>query len=188
MTPDEGENAHRFSDRVEAAVATLSREVHSDWWQARRRGERGRARRGGRARPRGPEASAWRRAGPSTNPRPAGRHGVARLTVRIEHVGTFSLGWGESLVWDDRTERLYFVDCAAQTLHWLDGGRPPLHAMALPSMAAGIVLTEEGTLVGALDDGLHVLDADAGTTSLLAAYPPVSGRGPTTPAPTSRAT
>ena len=36
MTPDEGESAHRFSDRVEAAVATLSREVHSDWWQARR--------------------------------------------------------------------------------------------------------------------------------------------------------
>ena len=36
MTPDEGENAHRFSDRVEAAVATLAREVQSDWWQARR--------------------------------------------------------------------------------------------------------------------------------------------------------
>ena len=36
MTPDEGESARRFSDRVEAAVATLAREVHSDWWQARR--------------------------------------------------------------------------------------------------------------------------------------------------------
>ena len=36
LTPDEGENAHRFSDRIEAAVANLSREVHADWWQARR--------------------------------------------------------------------------------------------------------------------------------------------------------
>ena len=36
LSPDEGENTHRFSDRIEAAVATLSREVHSDWWQARR--------------------------------------------------------------------------------------------------------------------------------------------------------
>ena len=36
MSPDEGENARRFSDRIEAAVATLAREVHTDWWQARR--------------------------------------------------------------------------------------------------------------------------------------------------------
>ncbi len=36
MSPDEGESAHRFSDRVEGAVATLAREVHADWWQARR--------------------------------------------------------------------------------------------------------------------------------------------------------
>ena len=34
--PGRRENTHRFSDRIEAAVATLSREVHSDWWQARR--------------------------------------------------------------------------------------------------------------------------------------------------------
>ena len=36
MTPDEGENTRRFSERIEAAVAALAREVHSDWWQARR--------------------------------------------------------------------------------------------------------------------------------------------------------
>ncbi len=36
MTPDEGENTRRFSDRIEASVATLAREVHSDWWRARR--------------------------------------------------------------------------------------------------------------------------------------------------------
>ena len=41
LTPDDGGNAHRFSDRIEAAVGTLSREVHADWWQARRGRQRG---------------------------------------------------------------------------------------------------------------------------------------------------
>ena len=100
---------------------------------------------------------------------------AARYPMLIERLGDFSLGWGESLVWDDRAERLYFVDCAAQTLHWLDQGRGALHTMALPSMAAGIVPTEDGRLVGALDNGIHVIDPDAGSTALLAAYPPRLG-------------
>jgi L-arabinonolactonase len=89
----------------------------------------------------------------------------------IERVGEFSLGWGESLVWDDRAQRLCFVDCAASTLHWLDGDDGSLHTMAMPSMPAGIVPTEDGRLVGALDDGLHLIDPEAGTTALLSAYP-----------------
>jgi len=89
----------------------------------------------------------------------------------ISRVGDFSLLWGESVTWDDRRERLYFVDCAAQTLHWLDGAEPPLHSLKMPSMPAGIVLSEDGRLVGALDDGLHVIDADNGTTEPLSPYP-----------------
>jgi sugar lactone lactonase YvrE len=91
--------------------------------------------------------------------------------VTLTRVGEFELTWGESLRWDDRRERLYLVDCAAQTLHWLDRGEPPLHTMKLPSMPAGVVLTDEGPLVACLDDGLHVVDPDAGTSHLLAAYP-----------------
>ena len=62
MTPDEGENAHRFSERVEAAVATLSREVQTDWWQARRSVSPVSPRAGAARAHRGPEAGAWRRA------------------------------------------------------------------------------------------------------------------------------
>jgi sugar lactone lactonase YvrE len=91
--------------------------------------------------------------------------------VEISRVGEFSLGWGESLVWDERRARLAFVDCAASTLHWLDGGEGELHTLALPSMAAGIVPTRDGLLVGALEDGLHVIDPDRGATRLIAAYP-----------------
>jgi sugar lactone lactonase YvrE len=95
--------------------------------------------------------------------------------VEISRVGDFSMLWGESVTWDDRRERLYSVDCAAQTLHWLDGAEPPLHSLKMPSMPAGIVLAEDGRLVGALDDGLHVIDPDRGATELLSPYP--SGMG-----------
>ena len=96
--------------------------------------------------------------------------------MRIERVGDFTLGWGESLVWDDRRQRLFFVDCAAHTLHWLEDDSDELHTLALPSMATGIVPTENGTLVACLDDGLHRIDPDNGSTSLLAAYPDGLGR------------
>ena len=62
MTPDEGESARRFSERVEAAVATLAREVHSDWWQARRSVSAVAPTPGAEAAHRGPAASPWRRA------------------------------------------------------------------------------------------------------------------------------
>jgi 1-acyl-sn-glycerol-3-phosphate acyltransferase len=73
MSPDEGENAHRFSDRVEAAVTTLAREVHSDWWKARR-AVSGAAPQPGAARAhRGPEAAAWRRSWALDEPPSRGR-------------------------------------------------------------------------------------------------------------------
>jgi hypothetical protein len=62
MRPDEGESARRFSDRIEAAVATLSREVHSDWWTARRSVSAVAPVHGAETAHLGPAASAWRRA------------------------------------------------------------------------------------------------------------------------------
>jgi L-arabinonolactonase len=93
----------------------------------------------------------------------------------ITRVGDFSLLWGESVRWDERRERLYFVDCATQTLHWLDQAEPPLNSMKLPSMPTGLVLAEDGRLVAALDDGLHVVDTDRDATELLSPYPPAMG-------------
>lgn len=90
---------------------------------------------------------------------------------RVQAIGDVSLTWGESLRWDDRRQRLWFVDCATQALHWLDGGEPPLQTMQLDTLPTGIALTEGDEIVVCLADGLHVVDADAGTTRLLAAYP-----------------
>jgi len=79
--------------------------------------------------------------------------------------------WGESLRWDDVRQRLYFVDCAKKTLHWLEGGEPPLHTLQLDSLPTGLVLTQDRQLVVCLDGRLHVVDPDAGTSELLVAYP-----------------
>ncbi len=89
----------------------------------------------------------------------------------ISRIGDFSLVWGESVRWDDQRERLYFVDCGTQMLHWLDRAEPPLHSLQMPSMPAGLALGFDGRLVAALDDGLHVVDPDAAETRLLAVYP-----------------
>jgi sugar lactone lactonase YvrE len=78
-------------------------------------------------------------------------------------------------VWDERRQRLYLGDCQASTLHWLDDDDATLQTFRLPSMPTGIVPTDEGLLVGALDDGLHVIDPDGATTRLVASYPPELG-------------
>ncbi len=57
LVPAEGENARRFSARIEAAVALLADEAATDWWQARRRAAAGSA-----PSPRGPDTAPWRRA------------------------------------------------------------------------------------------------------------------------------
>jgi 1-acyl-sn-glycerol-3-phosphate acyltransferase len=59
LSAAEDENARRFGERVERAVATLRDEVTSDWWQARRHGADAV---GASPSTRGPDAAPWRRA------------------------------------------------------------------------------------------------------------------------------
>ena len=89
----------------------------------------------------------------------------------LSRVGDFTLSWGESVLWDDRLGRLYFVDCAARSLHWLDEAMPPLRTLRMPGLPVGLVLADDGRLVVALDDGLHVVDPDGEEVDLLAPYP-----------------
>lgn len=98
--------------------------------------------------------------------------------VEITRVGSFALGWGESVVWDDRRLRLYFVDCLAGTLHWLDEGSAEPAVYRPPSMPTGIVPTASGELVAVLEDGLYVIDPDAETSTRLTPFPEeLGGRG-----------
>ena len=96
--------------------------------------------------------------------------------AQMSRMGDFTLQWGESLCWDDRRDRLYFVDCATQKLHWLENASPPLLEMQLPSLPTGVVPTEDGRLVIALDDGLHLVDPDAAAIERLTPYPEQLGK------------
>ena len=93
-------------------------------------------------------------------------------------MGDATFGWGESVVWDERRQRLYFVDCFASTLHWLepDGS---VHGRTLSSMATGVVPTDDpdGRLLVVLDDGLYLVDADTGSEELVTGYPDGLGDG-----------
>jgi sugar lactone lactonase YvrE len=105
-------------------------------------------------------------------PKPAGAQLREHVGMpHISRIGDISLLWGESLRWDDRRRRLYFVDCGTQMLHWLDRAEPPLRSLQMPSLPTGLALAEDGRVVAALNDGLYIVDPDAGHSQLLSAYP-----------------
>lgn len=79
--------------------------------------------------------------------------------------------WGESLVWDESRERLYFVDCAAQTLNWCEGLEGAPSSLPLPSTPTGLVLRRDGGLSVFLADGVHRVNPDIGSITLWSAYP-----------------
>ena len=64
--------------------------------------------------------------------------------MEIGRIGSFTLGWGESVVWDDRRDRLVFVDCATKRIHWMEGGDGELQTFQPPSMPCGMVPTDDG--------------------------------------------
>ncbi|MDP1795409.1 MAG: SMP-30/gluconolactonase/LRE family protein [Acidimicrobiales bacterium] len=96
----------------------------------------------------------------------------------ITRVGDFTTVWGESLVWDEMRQRLYFVDTLSSAIHWLDEGEASPASLTTPQMPSGMVATRDGRIVVTFDDGLYVVDPDAGSFEKLSAYPSrIGGRG-----------
>lgn len=91
--------------------------------------------------------------------------------MHLTRIGDFTLGWGESVVWDDRRQRLCFVDCLASTVHWVEDDSEELHTVQTTSMPTGLVPTDDGRLLVVLEDGLFLLDPDRGHSELVARYP-----------------
>ena len=91
--------------------------------------------------------------------------------MQATRVGDFTLQWGESLIWDERRQRLYFVDCLANMIHWIEHGSTDLQSLPTPSMPTGLVPSEDDRMVVVLEDGLHVADIDGENFALLAPFP-----------------
>lgn len=92
--------------------------------------------------------------------------------ISVRRVGGFALKWGESACWDDRTRRLYAVDCLGPGIHWLQPEDGELQTLAMPSMPTGLVLREAGGVAVILQDGVFGIDPDCGTVERLAGPPP----------------
>ena len=91
--------------------------------------------------------------------------------MEIRTITEASFSWGESVVWDERRQRLYFVDCLASALHWLEGGEGELHTRVPSSWPTGVVPMEDGRLLTVLDAGLVAVDPDDGREEVVTALP-----------------
>ena len=77
LVPREGEDARRFGERIEAAVAVLGDEAITDWWSARRRAAAGET-----PALTGPAYTGWRRAWALSEYRARGKAGQRRRQRR----------------------------------------------------------------------------------------------------------
>ena len=77
LSPNEGEDARRFGERIERAVAVLGDEAITDWWSARRRAAAGTT-----PSLTGPAYNGWRRAWALTEHRARGKAGQRRRQQR----------------------------------------------------------------------------------------------------------
>ncbi|MCC6000869.1 MAG: SMP-30/gluconolactonase/LRE family protein [Pararhodobacter sp.] len=73
---------------------------------------------------------------------------------------------GESPIWDDRLQRLYWIDSVARRVHRHDPLRGDLASVTLPSTIGTIGLCADGRLVVGLVDGVYLTDPETGACEL----------------------
>ena len=78
---------------------------------------------------------------------------------------------GESPVWDDRREILFFVDIPAPAIHAIHLDGTGLRSWPMPAPVGSIGLTESGRLIAALKHDLALFDPDTGTLQPFAKLP-----------------
>lgn len=74
----------------------------------------------------------------------------------------------ESPVYDERADRLYFVDIVDNALHAVDLATSQDHVWRFPSVVASMGLCESGRLVVALKDSVVLFDTVTGETQAIA--------------------
>jgi sugar lactone lactonase YvrE len=79
----------------------------------------------------------------------------------------FELAIGESPLWDDRRQVLWFVDILAPAIYRLDPADGAVSRFAMPDPVASLGLCVDGRLVAALRSGVHLFDPDSGALDFL---------------------
>ncbi|WP_333826710.1 SMP-30/gluconolactonase/LRE family protein [Pararhodobacter sp.] len=83
---------------------------------------------------------------------------------------------GESPVWDDRINRLYWIDSIARTIRHHDPETGAFGSVVLPSTIGSIGLCADGRLVVGLVDGVYLADPATGDCEVLYLVDPPSDR------------
>jgi L-arabinonolactonase len=83
-------------------------------------------------------------------------------SLRVRRIGDTRDQLGESPVWDDRTQRLYWIDSLAGTIHQLDPATGELHDFPAPAPIGSMVLRRDGGAMLALRHGFARYDFEQG--------------------------
>jgi sugar lactone lactonase YvrE len=78
-------------------------------------------------------------------------------------LGDVICGLGESPVWDERRDVLFFVDILAPAIHAIHLDGTGLRSWPMPAAIGSIGLTESGRLIAALKHDLALFDPESGT-------------------------
>jgi L-arabinonolactonase len=88
--------------------------------------------------------------------------------IRVEAVGDTRDRLGESPVWDERQQALYWIDSSQRLVRRLEPASGALRAWTLPQEIGSIALCDGSGLLVALENGFHLLDLGSGNCQLLA--------------------
>jgi sugar lactone lactonase YvrE len=88
--------------------------------------------------------------------------------IRIEAVDGTRDRLGESPLWDERRQALYWIDSPQRVVRRLEPARGALREWTLPQEIGSIALCDGDRLLVALEDGFHRLDLDSGRCEPLA--------------------
>jgi sugar lactone lactonase YvrE len=76
----------------------------------------------------------------------------------VARIGTHRDLLGESPIWDDAEQALYWVDIRAPAINRLDWARMAIQSWPMPGLVGCIALAEDGRLVVALPDSIALFD------------------------------
>ena len=90
---------------------------------------------------------------------------LADVTFRCVHDGRNALG--ESPVWSEDEQALYWIDCLAPAIYRLDAATGDIRTWPMPVAMGSLGLREGGGAVVALKSGFHLFNFESGALTFI---------------------